>query len=376
MTTNESSATGDEPLLRAGIPLGIAGALALTGKASTVPLFSVVVPTYNRSQRLQRALGSIAAQTLQDYEVIVVDDASTDQTPTLLAALESERLRALRNEQNRGVSGSRNRGCAAARGELVVFLDDDDQLRPEALACLREAHLAAPDVDFFWGERLIHEKNLAGDQIGVREDDWSSVRGPLSGSSFLPFAIATATNSAFTIRRRVFEALGGFDETLKMSEDRELFIRLARNGNTGSPVPQVLVDVDEHFIDSLSRNSGVKIGPKIDLQVIEKHREYIGLKEHRGFLRSYLVEVYSGFLRANDHMSALWIVGRLVKIGAPLRHLLRLYLRHAGEVAWLRTLHRLLRATFSRRMRPVAPPEAVAAPSRIPQGSGDVQSEQ
>jgi glycosyltransferase involved in cell wall biosynthesis len=349
--------------------------LALTSTVSPSPLFSVVVPTYNRSRRLQRALNSIAAQTMQDYEVIVVDDGSTDQTPSLLATLQSERLRALRNEPNRGVSGSRNRGCAAARGEFLVFLDDDDQLRPAALACLKEAHLAAPELDFFWGERSIHEMNFAGDQVGVREDDWSRVRAPLSGSEFLPFAVATATNSAFTIRRGVFEALGGFDETLKMSEDRELFIRLARNGNPGAPVPQVLVDVDEHFIDSLSRNAGVKIGPKIDLRVIEKHREYIGLREHRDFLRTYLLEVYCGFLRARDRMSALRILGRLIWSRAPVRQLLRLYLRHAAELAWLRGLRRVMRTVFTRRTR-IAPPAPLAASSRISRSTGDVQSEQ
>jgi glycosyltransferase involved in cell wall biosynthesis len=340
------------------------------------PLFSVVVPTYNRFLRLQRALKSIAAQTMQDYEIIVVDDCSTDQTPALLDTLQSEQIRTLRNDPNRGVSGSRNRGCADARGEFIVFLDDDDQLRPVALECLKAAHLAAPEVDFFWGERSIHKKDLAGLEAGVREDDWSWVRAPLRGSEFLPFAVATAANSAFTIRRCLFEALGGFDETLKMSEDRELFIRLARKGNPGAPVPKVLIDVDEHFFDSLSRNAGVRIGPEIDLWVIQKHREYIGLREHREFLWSYLFEVYSGFLRANDRMSALRILGRLVRTRAPAGQLLRLYLRHAGELAWLRTVHRMTGSAFSRRARSAAP-ASLTTPARISQRrGGDIHSEQ
>jgi glycosyltransferase involved in cell wall biosynthesis len=370
LTVDESYVDKGRVLSTATAP-GVTAGLALT----PAPLFSVIVPTYNRSQRLQRALNSITAQTMQDFEIIVVDDASTDETPSLLADLKWQRFRALSNESNQGVSGSRNRGSLAACGEFIVFLDDDDQLRPEALACLRDAHLAAPEVDFFWGERSIHQKDAAGADAGVRQDDWSWVLGPLRGSRLLPFAIWTAANSAFTIRRRVFRALGGFDETLKMSEDRELFIRLARNDILGAAVPKVLVDVDEHFIDSLSRNAGVRIGPEIDLWVIQKHREYIGLREHREFLWSYLCEVYCGFLRAHDHRSARRILGHLVRARAPARQLIRLYLRHAGKLDWARTLYHAMRTALARRSRGASPTALAASSSRVSRGGSDVHDQ-
>jgi glycosyltransferase involved in cell wall biosynthesis len=327
----------------ASASLDISAALTLKKAQSPMPLFTVVVPTHNRPERLQRALRSIVAQTMQDYEIVVVDDCSREKISKekvleQLQSLKSERLEVLRNDPNRGVSGARNRGCISARGEFVVFLDDDDQLRPTALSSLRDAHEAAPQLDFFWGTRSIHEKDAAGQELRVRDDDWSAVRGPLSGSDFLPFAVRTATNSAFTIRRSVFTALQGFDETLKMSEDREFFIRLARNGSPGAPVHDVLIDVDEHFDGSLSRTVGVKIGPKIDLRVLEKHREYVGQRRHREFLRRYLVEIYTGFLRAGDRVSGLRIAGRLVRNGASPWTIARLYMGAAPEFAWLRAL--------------------------------------
>ena len=96
---------------------------------------SVVVPTYNRERTLPRALDSVLAQTYADFEVLVVDDGSTDQTAALAAEYEArdERVRYLRQSQNAGVSAARNRGLREARGEFVAFLDSDDEWRPEKL---------------------------------------------------------------------------------------------------------------------------------------------------------------------------------------------------------------------------------------------------
>jgi glycosyltransferase involved in cell wall biosynthesis len=313
-----------------------------------IPLFSVVIPTHNREALLQRALRSVGRQTLGDYEVIVVDDASRDATPMYLASLPPDQCRSFRNEINLGVSGSRNRGASAARGECLVFLDDDDALRPDALERLRAASLAHPESDFLWGARCVHQKDLDGNYVTSRLDDWSAVREPVSGSGLLTLTLDIATNTAFTIRRSVFAALGGFDEQLTVSEDRDLFIRLARGGYLGFAVPHVIIDVDEHFNNSLSRNTGVRTGPAMDLRVLEKHREYLARTEHRQFVNRYLVAVFRGFLQANDRTSALRVIAELLRRGALSAEVLRLYVRHAPE---FRLLKRLLRYDALRRLR-------------------------
>ncbi len=311
------------------------------------PMFSVVIPTHNRSAAIGRALRSVLMQTMDDYEVIIVDDGSTDNTQQLLAALDCPRCRVIRNPVNVGVSASRNRGVAAARGEYIVFLDDDDEFRPTALVALRERCTSDQPPDFLWGTRVIHERSNTGHTISTRTDDWRDVPPNVVGSDFLPLTLRLATSAVFTIRRTLFEQLGGFDETLKVSEDRDLFITLAEGGYLGAAVSDAVIDVDESF-NSLSRSVGVRGGADADLRVIDKHGEYLRRPEHHEFLSEYLHVVFAGFLQAGKRRSAMHIVGELRRRGALDMRAFRNYLRHAPEC---RALKSAIRYSTIRRLR-------------------------
>ena len=300
------------------------------------PAFSVVIPTHNRAGMVNKALRSVAAQIFNDYEVIVVDDGSTDSTPAFLETVRGPRCRVLRNDRNLGVSAARNRGVNAATGQWISFLDDDDEMRPETLAVLHARLTFCPQLDFLWGGRLVNEMDDAGRDIAHREDDWNWVPSTVSGSSFLSLVLRIATNSAFTIRRTVLQALGGFDEQLRVSEDRDLFIALAQHGYVGAAVPQNLMDVHERNT-SLSRSTGGRAGAEFDLQVIDKHREYLYRPEHREFLDSYLLAIFAGFLRAGNRSAAMRAFGELHRRGALNIAVIRQYLRHAPEFRALKT---------------------------------------
>jgi glycosyltransferase involved in cell wall biosynthesis len=303
------------------------------------PTFSVVIPTHNRAGIVGRALRSVAAQSFDDYEVIVVDDGSSDSTAAFLETVRSPRCRVLRNEHGLGASAARNRGVGAASGQWISFLDDDDEMRPQALAALHARSSSSPQLDFLWGGRLIHEMDNAGREISRREDDWSGVPSTVSGSSFLRLALRIATNSAFTIRRTVFQAVGGFDERLRLSEDRDLFIALAERGYQGAAVADTMVDIDERSA-SLSRGTSGRGGADIDLRVIDKHREYLYRPEHREFLDDYLLEVFAGFLLEGNRSAAMRVLADLRQRGALKYRVLRKYVRHAPE---FRALKRLVR---------------------------------
>jgi glycosyltransferase involved in cell wall biosynthesis len=303
------------------------------------PIISVVVPTHNRVEILKRALQSVAAQTFKNYEVIVVDDCSTDATATYLQSLDWPQCVVIRNVTNLGVSATRNRGVAAAVGELVTFLDDDDEFRPYALEALYERFSASPQLDFLWGGRLVHEMDAAGRNIGTREDDWSQLPDMVSGDSFLPYVLDIATNSAFTIRRKAFVDLGGFDEHLRVSEDRDLFIALARRGLVGAALPRSIIDINERY-SSLSRSTGLRGGADLDLRVIGKHREFLDRPQNRAFLDQYLVTVFVGFLQAGNRGHAMRMLRELHRRRALDFGLLRKYVRHAPEFRALKSLFR------------------------------------
>lgn len=315
----------------------------------TAPIFfSVVIPTHNRVGLLQRALASVRAQSDRDYEVVVVNDGSMDATAEYLNSIADEKITALHHEVAGGASASRNDGVKTARGEFIVFLDDDDELRPQALAALRKHCQAFPQIDFTWGKRFIREKDRAGHVVATRQDNWANSDADICGSALLPFVLEIATNCAFTIRRSVFTAIGGFDTQFKVSEDRDLFLSLAEGGYNGGVVPELLIDVDEHFKDSLSRNVGVRVGPDTDLRVIEKHCRYLDLPQHRRFVNDYLASIFAGFLQSGNRRAAMRILGQLRRRKALDARLLRKYIRHAPE---FRALKHLLGYSTVRRFR-------------------------
>jgi len=324
----------------------IARPVAAQAARSRSPTFSVVIPTHNRPSGVARALRSVAAQSFDDYEVIVVDDGSSDANPAWLASLQAPRYRVLRNARSLGVSAARNRGVAAASGEWITFLDDDDALRPDALAQLQRRICANPSLDFLWGSRVVHEFDAAGREIAQREDDWSGVDATLHGSSFLALVLQIATNTAFTIRRSVLQTLGGFDEQLRRSEDRDLFITLAQQGYAGAAVAQPLIDVEERA-DSLSRGGASRTGAEMDLRVIDKHHAYLHRPEHRASLGSYLVAVYVEYLRSGNRAAARRVQRELRRQGTPSLGVVRQYVRHAPE---FRALKALLRYDVLRRL--------------------------
>lgn len=186
---------------------------------------SVVTPTHNKRNLLRRTLDSLGRQTLDagDYEVVVVDDGSTDGTAAMLAAYRPEyTLRVVEAESNRGRAAARNLGIAQARGEVVVFLDDDMELVPGFLEAHLELH-ADPDRVAGVGNVQNHpEVTMAP------IDRYMSTRGAqkILGREPLPWKYFSTNNSS--VRRGDLDALGGFDEnfTTYGFEDLELGWRL------------------------------------------------------------------------------------------------------------------------------------------------------
>ncbi len=183
---------------------------------------SVIIPVYNRPAKVQRAIGSVVAQTYSPEEIIVVDDHSTDSTSEVLSDIYTQyqnSMRVLWHRENRGVGAARNTGINAASAEWIAFLDSDDEWRPDKLQKQVRFHREHPELkisqcDELWirdGERVnkrrIHQKE--GGQI-FKES----------------LKLCLVSPSAVLMHQSLFEEIGDFDESFPVCEDYDLWLRI------------------------------------------------------------------------------------------------------------------------------------------------------
>jgi glycosyltransferase involved in cell wall biosynthesis len=213
----------------------------------------VVIPTHNRAPIVERGLRSVLAQSVPPLEVIVVDDASTDDTAGRLQPYLGERVRILRVPARGGGSRARNLGIDAARGDWVAFLDSDDEWRPTKL----ERQLArlnapdGPDLSVVYCRRVMH------DHLGERE---IPVRSPLrEGDVFRDLVTGwEISTSQVMVRRTALSQVGGFDPALPGSQDYDLWLRLAVAGHRFGGVPEALTVKHSHLVLQMSGDPGLK----------------------------------------------------------------------------------------------------------------------
>lgn len=191
-----------------------------------MPKVSVVVPAFNVDRHIDECLASIGAQTLADWECLVIDDGSTDATAERVQRNVDPRIRLMR-QPNRGVSAARNAGLAQALGEYVLFLDGDDRLHPQALERLSAGLDAHPQAVAAYGSVwAIFEDGTAYPQKPLHRRRFVSgdMLAPLMRwEIFLPMGCVLA-------RARTARELGGFNTGLRLSEDWEFFCRVAARG--------------------------------------------------------------------------------------------------------------------------------------------------
>lgn len=220
------------------------------------PLVSVVVPTFNRGWCLEEAIDSVLSQTYERYELIVVDDGSTDDTEKRLS--QHETLTVI-IQQNRGVSAARNRGIASSNGDLIAFLDSDDLWLPEKLSVQVAFFQANPEAlvcqtqeTWIRNGRRIHPKNRHQKESGIFFER--------------SLGLCLVSPSAVMMKKDLFEMVGRFDENLPACEDYDLWLRVGVN------IPIFLID--EPLVikrgghaDQLSSNTGLD---KYRIQSIKK----------------------------------------------------------------------------------------------------------
>lgn len=190
--------------------------------AAPDPLVSVVVPTYNRAALLPRAVRGALNQSYRHLELLIIDDASSDDTAAVVAEIGDPRVRYLRQAQNGGVAAARNRGLREAKGALIAFLDSDDEWMPNKLERQVDLMRRRPDKVALVhsgvlehgadGDRIVHRPQHRGD-VWHEMLHWNAVGSAASG---------------VVIRREVVETVGLFDASLPAIEDYDYWTRVSR----------------------------------------------------------------------------------------------------------------------------------------------------
>ncbi|HEX9018010.1 MAG TPA: glycosyltransferase [Anaerolineaceae bacterium] len=203
----------------------------------TKPLISVIIPAYNQAAYLREAVDSVLAQTCGDFELVVVDDGSTDETPQVLDGYHDPRVRVVR-QPNAGLSAARNTGIRESSAPLVTLLDSDDFFFPEKLALLSDYIASHPEIGMVSGGTLLVDRQSQP----LREARKFQVRLDLPtllmGNPFTP--------SAVMFRREWLERAGVFDESLRACEDWDLWVRFAYAGCRMAWVEQTVVAYRYH----------------------------------------------------------------------------------------------------------------------------------
>lgn len=231
------------------------------------PRVSVILPTYNRAHLLTGAARTVLSQSFTDLELIIVDDASTDETPATVAALNDPRVIYHRRSRNGGVSAARNTGLALARGEYVAFQDSDDEWVQEKLG------LQVSDVDTRDGRTV--SLGVVLRRLGATLRSWPPPEAMGDQVGELPgwlMTTAAAYSQSILAPRELLLEIGGFDETLPAWEDWDLMLRLSQCARLSICEASMVISTRQP--DSLTADTS-RFGA-IQARLLDKHAELLG----------------------------------------------------------------------------------------------------
>lgn len=212
-----------------------------------LPLISIIIPSYNRSDMLMRAINSVLNQSYSNQEIIVIDDASTDDTEKKIRAINSPKIRYQKNKVNLGSQAARNAGIKTAKGQFLCFLDSDNELLPHKLELQYEKFRYSPDK-----VGVVSSDCYVVDDTNNTTSEWhfelhgNIYRDLLRNNSLIDF-------SAALIKRVCFEKTGLLDEKVRSYQEWDTFLTISKEFDF-EYVPQKLAVYHLHSRDMISKD--------------------------------------------------------------------------------------------------------------------------
>jgi len=278
-------------------------------------LVSVVICTYRRAALVGRAIESVRHQSHRNIEIIIVDDASPDETTDIVRKISDNRIRYIRHKNNKGLPAARNTGIDLAHGEYVAFLDDDDEWRSDKI---HTQLLAIKDHGAILSAALINGTRLKRHYSSVVL--LSDLR---KRNHFDPSSLMVRTEIIKKVR---------FDENIRQGEDWDAFIRIAQLCSIGYVTEPLLIYYEESQ-DSMTSAAKNMTNHELEIRMamLHKHREFFG----DFYYRCHIAGTYLSFLRYRQKKSRQLIYtiqrcGLLPVVVVFTRKLRRLMLRHIG----------------------------------------------
>lgn len=326
------------------------------------PLVSVIIPAYNCAAFIGEAIQSVINQTFDSYEVIVIDDGSTDDTAAVVDHF-GDRVRYLRQE-NQGVAAARNRGIRSAAGQIIGFLDADDRWKPDKLERQIPILLSADDI----GVIFSGHQNLGGQTAGFNQYESPELTKLLSVISLGQHAYLIDDKNLFQkimryyllltstvlIKKSCIEHVGGFDESLDIAEDTQLWLRISKRskvafvdlplterwsrgesltGDEARFTRQIILMFQrlKQWLPDLNRDERAAVRGALDYWYAKAYRRFCDGDESfgAGFFRSALLN--DRRTSAARYLLAVTLPDPLVQIGWSLDRRLRWY---RSKVGW------------------------------------------
>ena len=281
-----------------------------------MPCVSVILPVHNRADVLPRAIESVIAQELADFELIVVDDGSTDESATLAQSFADDRIRLIRLDKNRGGNVARNEGIRAARSPLIAFLDSDDRYLPNKLSTVVGEFERRPGLDLLVDSFIKIQPPRSRKAQVVRSNP------VIDGRELFRTALFTRqlwkATPAITVRREV-ALKAPFDETLRRLQDFDFLIRASEVANCASTDQVLWVK----YWDAGAISAQDNMIPA-NVELVRRHPEYLRNAAYRPGL-AYALRLsawrrvkkgdFAGIARDLRNLAAAFGAGEAARLG-------------------------------------------------------------
>jgi glycosyltransferase involved in cell wall biosynthesis len=277
------------------------------------PLVSVIIPSYNREKLIMKAIGSVMRQTFNDFEILVIDDASTDDTGEVIKNLNNEKIRYFRMERNGGQCIARNFGIRNARGRYIAFLDSDDEWLPEKLKLQVECFRKGPkELGAVYG--YAYQTDVIKNETTLPDNKF--YRGDIHDKFLRGFC--PSTPSIFMITSEALKKVNGFDEKLITFVDLDLWLRISEHYQfdfIDEPVIIKYEQIGDQYINNFEkRYNGYKLFFKKWDEIVKNSAGRKALKTLKYYLALALVVPILEHPPKNLRKNIFKVIGLLLKV--------------------------------------------------------------